>query len=514
MVKFWGTPSEADIRAMGDDLWLLCCSSEEEVERILSLKRWELPGYRFRADRWLPRAGTSNVCESRGFSWVKVKRIPLHLRSEAVMRDIAKMLGPQAIFDLWGCSLNEVRVRVSNRTPPLKGIRLRFQEEVYWLPVIQEGAGEELGCHERSFELELLDASRKGKDLKGGDPEIQVTEAVSSPLGGGDPFEKSPAIVLTDGGEGAVGGMDSEVTTGTKRMLGEWRVSCQEIETDGHVLKQDGAEKYGFDSLNIEKVKEMGDGAENLNIEKVKGMCDGAENLNIEKVKGMGGGQSAGLGLKECEALLHTFGYGPSLGLLFDGFQEVDKNGAEICNLGPMDLVFGPQQLNPAQFKKASQDVRCGVLDFNQSPSGRDIRHEGEVKPPEGNVSSALILQGKELETADVGTCATVAEEDDVWTCSGAGLSEETEDADSIKGEKLSLQVAHLLNLSMPGDDGAVIQAVVETARGVYSRRKKSKLERELRRLEGGSSTSVSIKEKGERGSGYVVPCLSLNESP
>ncbi|CAN1794310.1 hypothetical protein LINPERHAP1_LOCUS20262 [Linum perenne] len=457
MVKFWGIPSEADIRVLGDDLWLLCCSSEEEVERILSLKRWELPGYRFRADRWLPRAGTSTVCETRGFSWVKVKGIPLHLRSDAVLRDIAKMLGPQAIFDLWGCSLNEVRVRVTNRTPPPKGIRLQFREEFFWLPVIQE---------------------------------IRLMEAVTPPSGDDKPAGGSPEIsALTGGGDGGFGGVVLAVPTGAEGMSGGWMVTCQEKENVGHVRRHDAAEGYGIDSSKSEKAA--------------------------------GGGRNKAdvLGQEEVEALMDKLGYGPSLGLLFDGSKEVGNIGGENYTLGPVASNFGPHNLISTQLQTqlqlASKDICCGEFDFNYSPpetfGGVECQDEVGISEVDGDV--VLCSREKELETGDNGVGKKVAEEDEVRTCSGEGLTEETEDADITKGEELSLRVAHLLNLSMPGDDGAVIQTVVETARGVYSRRKKSKLEREMQRLDYGKPSSVSDLETGQRDSGYVVPCLSLDES-
>ncbi|CAN1185026.1 hypothetical protein LINPERHAP2_LOCUS37298 [Linum perenne] len=38
--KAWGIPSNSSFHPLGDDLWLLVCSSVSEVARILALKRW------------------------------------------------------------------------------------------------------------------------------------------------------------------------------------------------------------------------------------------------------------------------------------------------------------------------------------------------------------------------------------------------------------------------------------------------------------------------------------------
>ncbi|CAN1165622.1 hypothetical protein LINPERPRIM_LOCUS33838 [Linum perenne] len=496
MAKFWGISSEADIRALGDDLWLLCCSSEEEVERILSLKRWELPGYRFRADRWLPRAGTSNVSENRGLSWVKVKGIPLHLRSEAVMRDIAKLLGNQSVFDYWGCSLNEVRVRVNRRFPPPKGIRLCFREDIYWLPVVQEEAGEKLGRHEENFELEWPDASRKIRDLGVGGgvvKEFRLAGDVFSPSGAGNFAGRTPDNTLfAEAGEGGVGGDVFEKTRGRSDLL---MVTSQEEQTTGHALRYDVAEEQGVDSSKN------------------------------EKVGGDVGSKVADLGLKDCEALLASFGYGPSLGHLIDGPLQVGPKGARSSSLGPVEKGCGPQ-LILAQSHVDSQDGCCKELGSYYSSPGGDNRQGGVEKFPKKNervevreeaVASvavgdvALLTSEKEIESAVVSPGEKAVEEGKARTCIGTVLSGETEAADSAKEDELSLQVAHILGLSLPDDTGSVKQAVLETARGVYSRRKKSKLEREMRHMD--CETSDSALDRGKRGSGYVVHCLSLDES-
>ncbi|CAN0903061.1 hypothetical protein LINGRAHAP2_LOCUS22357 [Linum grandiflorum] len=46
---------------MGDDLWLLECSSSKEVDRILNLGLWRFDSFSIQADRWIPVAGRSNV---------------------------------------------------------------------------------------------------------------------------------------------------------------------------------------------------------------------------------------------------------------------------------------------------------------------------------------------------------------------------------------------------------------------------------------------------------------------
>ncbi|CAN1269871.1 hypothetical protein LINPERPRIM_LOCUS13744 [Linum perenne] len=141
MARFWGVPLLADIRAMRDDLWLLCCTSEEEVERIISLNRWEPPGHKIRADRWCCGAGTSKVESKRGWVWAFVRGIPVHLRSEALMRDTKSFFGEGAVWSEVGCNLNEVRIRFQASFIAPKVIKIQFRERGFLLPVVEVGEG-------------------------------------------------------------------------------------------------------------------------------------------------------------------------------------------------------------------------------------------------------------------------------------------------------------------------------------------------------------------------------------
>ncbi|CAN1805437.1 hypothetical protein LINPERHAP1_LOCUS24275 [Linum perenne] len=144
MARFWGTPMMADIRALGDDLWMLGCTSEGEVERIISLNRWEPPGFRIKADMWLNHSGTSDVEGKRGWKRVLVKGIPLHLRSEAVLRDITGCFGKEAICLEEGGRLNELRVKILASSVIPNGFWLQYRDEKFWLSVCLESkVGEE-----------------------------------------------------------------------------------------------------------------------------------------------------------------------------------------------------------------------------------------------------------------------------------------------------------------------------------------------------------------------------------
>ncbi|CAN1725951.1 hypothetical protein LINPERHAP1_LOCUS297 [Linum perenne] len=134
--RSWGVPEGASILALGDELWMLVCSGQDEVERIMNLDRWGFPNHRIVADKWLAEAGISEVCRRRGVVWVLVRGIPIHLRSEAVLREIANCFGPSAVCDAFGCNLNEIRIRTKGVVDFPKGLEIKFREVSFWLPVI------------------------------------------------------------------------------------------------------------------------------------------------------------------------------------------------------------------------------------------------------------------------------------------------------------------------------------------------------------------------------------------
>ncbi|CAN1135543.1 hypothetical protein LINPERPRIM_LOCUS15474 [Linum perenne] len=115
----------------------MSCASEAEVDKILKSKRWEFPGHKIRADKWLENAGTSNLVGKRVWTWFLVKKIPLHLRSEALLREVARRFGEKAIFYVAGCNLNEVRVRVTDNSEAPDGIWIQFREKRFWIPVVK-----------------------------------------------------------------------------------------------------------------------------------------------------------------------------------------------------------------------------------------------------------------------------------------------------------------------------------------------------------------------------------------
>ncbi|CAN1783526.1 hypothetical protein LINPERHAP1_LOCUS16307 [Linum perenne] len=250
MARFWGVPILADIRAMGDDLWLLCCTSEEEVERIISLNRWEPPGHKIRADRWCCGAGTSNVESKRGWVWAFVRGIPVHLRSEALMRDIKSFFGEGAVWSEVGCNLNEVRIRFQASFVAPKVIKIQFRERGFLLPVVEVGEG---------LEKEVLRLGERDPLAGEEEPVLRLGRAGRKPTAGG-------SMVGTEkegDGEKVVGtgGVGFEEKEGwPEQMKGTGQEEVTEVDLTEDMMMEEERELISYDGAAAE-IKEGREGA-------------------------------------------------------------------------------------------------------------------------------------------------------------------------------------------------------------------------------------------------------------
>ncbi|CAN0876673.1 hypothetical protein LINGRAHAP2_LOCUS11443 [Linum grandiflorum] len=91
--RSWGLVGDVPIRRLGDDLWLVECSTEEEVRRVISLGRWKFGEVMLQGDVWISEAGRSSVAAQRGLDWVLCKEIPIHLRSSDLFRKLRDLCG-------------------------------------------------------------------------------------------------------------------------------------------------------------------------------------------------------------------------------------------------------------------------------------------------------------------------------------------------------------------------------------------------------------------------------------
>ncbi|CAN1805372.1 hypothetical protein LINPERHAP1_LOCUS24248 [Linum perenne] len=147
-------------------------------------------GHVVRADRWMASSGTSNVVERRGWRWVVIKRIPAHLRSDAVLQDLARCLDEKAMGVMSGCSLNEVKG--SDR-----GVMSEFLEDDEMGP-----KGRMVTGHEDTSDGDM----RKGVVAGGKDVGSVTIEVDGEDLG-----EEGGRLGLEECGPGDVGLSESEL---------------------------------------------------------------------------------------------------------------------------------------------------------------------------------------------------------------------------------------------------------------------------------------------------------------
>ncbi|CAN1748198.1 hypothetical protein LINPERHAP1_LOCUS3332 [Linum perenne] len=470
---------------MGDDLWLLCCDSEEEVERILSLGRWELPGHRIRADRWMTNSGLSNVEERRGLTWVWVKRIPLHLRSEAVLRDIARILGEGTCVDEKGCTLNEIRVRLHSSMTIPHGIWLRYRGEKFWLPIVKEGSiGGLVGRKGGSVEEEGV-----GRPL--------VRPKVMSRLGSGSDgisFPKGKAAVeLVDGGnQSEKKTLDGEVRGSVGGSVG---VSDGGVVVGKSMMVTNHEERYNVESSfgGVQLLQEEGE---------IVGKVVGFEE---------DGGGKKGMGLKECSKLLEMFWGGPYLGLE-GGPAGLSGEGFVKAQYPLKSLTVENHCVDEDSIGRLFEEEEEDNLSWAQCGEGKgpseqmeavDTMEEylGRKEYGQQALVQTAFLEGTSREEGGV-LAHIITEEEAV----SAPLFTEEENLC-----KLSVEVAHLLKLSFLEDSEVAEKEVVETAKAVSGRRKKSRLEMERKRLKW--DEPVVRSEEGRRDNGYVTPFPWVDES-
>ncbi|CAN0922513.1 Putative ribonuclease H protein At1g65750 [Linum grandiflorum] len=92
-VKSWGVARDVPFSKLGDDLWLMVCSSKAEVDRIIALKRWRFGNMFLLMDKWITEAGRSRVLLDSEVAWITIQGIPIHLKSKELLLSIGDFCG-------------------------------------------------------------------------------------------------------------------------------------------------------------------------------------------------------------------------------------------------------------------------------------------------------------------------------------------------------------------------------------------------------------------------------------
>ncbi|CAN0907508.1 hypothetical protein LINGRAHAP2_LOCUS24838, partial [Linum grandiflorum] len=123
---------------LGDDLWLLNCSSSAEVDQILNLQIWKLESFRILADRWIPNSGRSNVLSIDRCSWIRIYGILIHLRSMELLKQIGKACGIMLEVDLRDWFADEIRIKIEVGEELPDEIKVVYEDWCFPVEVIVE----------------------------------------------------------------------------------------------------------------------------------------------------------------------------------------------------------------------------------------------------------------------------------------------------------------------------------------------------------------------------------------
>ncbi|CAN0903217.1 hypothetical protein LINGRAHAP2_LOCUS22437 [Linum grandiflorum] len=130
----WGVSKEVTIQGIGDGLWLLACGSKEEVNMILSIKRWSFGEIPLLVDIWIKDAGRSSVLLASDIAWLSIRGITLHLRSADLFRELGEACGEfMDVVDGGNLSAVRIKVRLKGMVPEV--ILICFRDEVFLVRV-------------------------------------------------------------------------------------------------------------------------------------------------------------------------------------------------------------------------------------------------------------------------------------------------------------------------------------------------------------------------------------------
>ncbi|CAN1135158.1 hypothetical protein LINPERPRIM_LOCUS15692 [Linum perenne] len=453
---------------------MLCCSSKEEVDRICNLRRWRFPGHRLSADRWIEEAGTLDVCGDRGVVWALVKGIPIHLRSQATIREIARCFGPSASSDEFGCNLNEVKIRTADMPTVPKSICLRFRNASYRLPVI------------------ILDQNEGRRD-----PELFGKE-IGNSLGrryivgkGKGKVRWRPAMVGKGNRRKAKG------TEGTSGAASGSMTSSPSVET------LTGDRRFGVGSLD-------GDVSKKLVVEKLFGQRLQSSSESGRKEKARGGPGStrplsswSGLFVDDCGSLLARYWAGSCVGL--------DKRVGPGLDSGIVEALCVPPQVSEA-LNEVSDECEEGHWAFPiPSPIQDDLCLFNSFAP--------LSSMERDPDTSSVAVTQIEEDKGQEGSRRVEMLEKEKEPSPTIEGsEEMTLnarclEMVNLFDIRLGNSSEAASNTILETASEALSRRRKSKCERELQRIKWLDQEAVLGSEGPRNRSGYVFSSVSNEQS-
>ncbi|CAN1283979.1 hypothetical protein LINPERPRIM_LOCUS18504 [Linum perenne] len=436
MAKAWGIPSAASFLPLGDDLWLLVCSSVAETERILALKRWKFKGWDIFMDVWTKTAGRSRCLEDSNVAWVVARGIPLHLRSMELFRQLGEACGGFVGAED-GLTLSTIRLRIQTGALIPDEIPISYGSEVF--PVrIEAEAPLPLSAHGDKSEF-FKRWNSKGKGFI-----IHKNEA----------GRKVALVVPGSSSSGGSVRVETPKTTGEcSEKLGEGVRKDIWCGTSSKVCSEVGVPKGGV-RLSDELSFEDGAATEIL-------FAEG--NLNKDKIVLGFSTDFARLDGKE-EFCLKTIGLGLSSQDGHISGPELDC--VEMSNVEEVVPNFGgkPDDITPLSFTLAASDPMEGA----QPISGMGGT-TGDTQPPE---FADVVVNQKQIHVLPS------VREPDSTSLDGRIV----EDMESIVRE-VAMDIGLELNGSLLEGEQAAIKVCKEVMRRKPPKTPISRTERELKRL-------------------------------
>ncbi|CAN1216420.1 hypothetical protein LINPERPRIM_LOCUS604, partial [Linum perenne] len=136
MDRWWGIGVGEEMKLLGDDSWLVEYESEEAASRIVERGLWFFRGVAVETRFWFPDAGRLNRLETRGLKWILVFEIPVHLRSEEVLRMIGELSG--GFVDSQNTDFSAVRLKVRRKGILPSSLILEANKEKFEIKILEE----------------------------------------------------------------------------------------------------------------------------------------------------------------------------------------------------------------------------------------------------------------------------------------------------------------------------------------------------------------------------------------
>ncbi|CAN1131659.1 hypothetical protein LINPERPRIM_LOCUS13930 [Linum perenne] len=459
---------------------MLCCSSKEEVDKIFNLGRWRFPGHRLFADRWIEEAGISDVCGDRGVVWVLVKGIPIHLRSEATISEIAQCFGPSASPDEFGCNLNEVKVRTAGLPTIPKSIWLRFRNASYRLPVV------------------IIDQKFEGRR----EPELFGKQFGNSV---GRRFTVGKGKCKVRWRPALVGIGNRQKAKGTKRTSGTSGAASGSMTSSPRLEMLTGDKRLGVGSLD-------GDVSKKLVVEKLFGqrLQTSSASGRGEEARGDPGSirllsSGSGLNVVECGSLLSSYWASSCVGL----DKRIGPGG--VLNSGNVEAVCESHQVSEL-VTEVSADCEEGHWAFPMPKPTQDGLYLFNSFAPLSSMEAVpdtcpnLVPQFREDEGQE-GSRQLETIEREQEPIPHIGVSEEK----ALNAR--CLEMVNLFDIRLGNSTEAAADSILETVSEAMSRRRKSKCERELQRIKWLDQEAAVGFEGPRNRSGYVSSSVSNEQS-